>query len=233
MPAGQRRTRGTRDAAAAREAILEAAVKEFAAKGFAGARMDAVAREARVAKGLIFFHFGTKEGLWVAALERIYGMLRAGQDEAGLDGLGPVEGMRRLVRDTFRLFLERPEIVALMNEENLHRARHVAASPRIRALYNPLFTAMDRLLAAGRARGQFQEDVDVTALYVALSGLGYFYCANRWTLSAAFAGDLFAPGRVAAYEAMISDMVVAYLLRPGADRLGQAGDAPKREYSGD
>lgn len=225
--------RGTRDAAAARAAILEAAVKEFAAKGLAGARMDAVAREAQVAKGLIFFHFGTKEGLWVAALERIYGMLRAGQDEAGLDGLGPVEGMRRLVRDTFRLFLERPEIVALMNEENLHQARHVAAAPRIRALYNPLFAAMDRLLAAGRARGQFREGVDVTALYVALSGLGYFYCANRWTLSAAFAGDLFAPGRVAAYEAMISDMVVAYLLRPGADRLGQAGDAPKREHSGD
>lgn len=56
-----------------------------------------------------------------------------------------------------------------------------------------------------------RDGVDPVALYVALSGLGYFYCANRWTLGAAFAGDLFAPPRIAGYEAMIGDMVVAYL----------------------
>ncbi len=89
---------------------------EFTAKGLSGARMEAVAKAAGVAKGLVFHHFGTKEGLWVACLERIYALLRAGQDEAGLVALGPAEGMRRLVRATFRLFRDRPEIVALMNE---------------------------------------------------------------------------------------------------------------------
>lgn len=206
--------RGTRDADAAKAAILAAAVREFTAKGLAGARMDAVARDAEVAKGLVFHHFGTKDGLWVAALEHVYALLRAGQDAAGLEGLGPVEGMRRLAQDTFRLFRDHPEIVALMNEENLHRARHLRGASAIPKLYNPLFAAIETLLAEGRAQGLFRADVDVTALYVAMSGLGYFYCANRWTLSAAFAGDLFGAERIATYEVLLGEMVVAYLLRP-------------------
>lgn len=222
MALRQRRIRGTRDAEAAKAAILEAAVREFTAKGLAGARMDAIAQGADVAKGLVFHHFGTKEGLWVAALEHVYALLRAGQDAAGLEALGPVEGMRRLAHDTFRLFREHPEIVALMNEENLHRARHLRAAKSIPKLYNPLFEAIERLLREGRALGLFREDVDVTALYVALSGLGYFYCANRWTLSAAFAGDLFEPERVATYEAMLGDMVLAYLQKGGTLLPGSA-----------
>jgi len=212
----QRRRPGTRDAAGARDAILDAALREFAARGLAGARMDALARDAGVAKGLVFHHFGSKEGLWKAALERIYALLRAGQDADAFGALDPAEGMRRLARGTFRLFRAHPEIVALMNEENLHRARHVRAMPRIRALYNPLFATIEDLLARGRAAGAFRADVDATALYIALAGLGYFYCANRWTLSSAFAGDMLAPRRVAAYEALIGDMVVAYLRPPGA-----------------
>ncbi|MBL8698054.1 MAG: TetR family transcriptional regulator [Alphaproteobacteria bacterium] len=211
MPPRQRRLRGTRDSATAQAVILDAAIREFAAKGLAGARVDAIARAARVAKGLVFHHYGSKQALWVAALEHIYATLRSGQDAAAIEALGPVEGIRELARSTFRLFRDHPEIVALMNEENLHRASNVRASPRIRALYNPLFAGMQRLLDAGRRAGLFRDDVDVTALYIALSGLGYFYCANRWTLSAVFAGDLFREDRIATYESLIADMVVAHL----------------------
>ena len=222
MPQRQRRIRGTRDAEAAKALILASAVREFTEKGLAGARMQAVAQGAEVAKGLVFHHYGSKEGLWVAALEHVYGLLRAGQDAAGLEELGPVEGMRRLALDTFRLFRAHPEIVALMNEENLYRARHLRAAEGIPKLYNPLFQAIEGLLRKGHAQGLFRPGVDATALYVALSGLGYFYCANRWTLSTAFAGDLFAPERLARYEAMLGEMVIAYLLHP-ATAGDQAG----------
>jgi TetR/AcrR family transcriptional regulator len=195
----------------ARERILEAALALFARHGLAGTSMDAVARRARVAKGLVFHHFGSKQALYRTAMEATYAALRARQDATDLTGLGPAAGMRRLVTDTFRIFRERPEIVAMMNEENLHRARHIRASKAIPALYNPLLDQIGRLLAQGRDEKLFRADVDPVALYVALSGLGYFYCANRWTLGAAFAGDLFQPTRIAGYEAMIGDMVVAYL----------------------
>jgi TetR/AcrR family transcriptional regulator len=214
MALRQRRIRGTRDAEAAKAAILASAVREFTAKGLAGARMDEVARGAEVAKGLVFHHFGSKQGLWVAALEHVYTLLRVGQDEMALDALGPVEGMRRLAHDTFRLFRAHPEIVALMNEENLHSGRHLRTAKGIPRLYNPLFATIERLLAAGRAQNLFRDDVDVTALYIAMSGLGYFYCANRWTLSAAFAGNLFDADRLDTYEEMLGKMVVAYLRKP-------------------
>jgi len=230
VPARKRTKPRLRDSEAARAAILSAAVAEFTQKGLAGARMEAIARAAGVAKGLLFHHFGTKEGLWTAALKTVYALLRAGQDETGLAALGPVEGMRRLVRETFRLFRNHPEIVALMNEENLHRARHLRAARNIPVLYNPLFAAIESLIVQGHDAGIFRRNVDVTALYVALSALGYFYCANRWTLSAAFAGDLFNEDRIARYEVMIADMILAYLCAPEWEAhsiLPRGGDAKR------
>jgi len=52
-----------------REAIVAAAVEEFARWGYDGASTNRIAQTAQVAKGLIFRHFGSKEGLFSAALE--------------------------------------------------------------------------------------------------------------------------------------------------------------------
>src|SRR5262245_10723502 len=51
-------------AAARREAILEAALDEFSARGFAGARLEDVAKRAGVAKGTIYLYFADKEALF-------------------------------------------------------------------------------------------------------------------------------------------------------------------------
>jgi TetR/AcrR family fatty acid metabolism transcriptional regulator len=59
----------TRDAAASREAILEAAEKVFAEHGFHAARVEEIARAAGVAKGTVFLHFGDKENLLFALVE--------------------------------------------------------------------------------------------------------------------------------------------------------------------
>ena len=47
-----------------RERILSAALKEFAAKGFAGARVDAIARRAAINKRMLYHYFGNKERLF-------------------------------------------------------------------------------------------------------------------------------------------------------------------------
>jgi AcrR family transcriptional regulator len=51
-------------AAARRDAILEAALDEFSAKGFASARLDDVAKRAGIAKGTIYLYFADKESLF-------------------------------------------------------------------------------------------------------------------------------------------------------------------------
>ena len=53
-----------------RERILSAALKEFSAKGFAGARVDAIARRANINKRMLYHYFGDKEGLFKAVLSR-------------------------------------------------------------------------------------------------------------------------------------------------------------------
>lgn len=200
-----------RDPARTRQKILNAALREFAASGYSGAGVEAIARRSGVAKGLVFHHFGTKEGLYVAVQERMYESLRRRQNETQLEGLGPVEGMRRLVIDTFRGFREMPWIIRLMNEENLHRARHIRGAKAIPALYNPLLAAIEGLVAAGREQGLFRADVEPVGFYVALSGLGYFYQSNRYTLGTVLQVDLGDEARIAAYETLIADMVLAYL----------------------
>ena len=69
---------------ARREAILDAALEEFAAKGYAGARMEDIARRAGVAKGTLYLHFGDKEGLFNGLAESAFAPMHALAKAAGL-----------------------------------------------------------------------------------------------------------------------------------------------------
>ena len=60
----------TRNPERSRERILAAALKEFAAKGFAGARVDFIAQRAAINKRMLYHYFGSKEGLFKAVLRR-------------------------------------------------------------------------------------------------------------------------------------------------------------------
>jgi len=61
---------GGRNPQQTQQRILEAALEEFAAKGFAGARVDAIARRARINKRMLYHYFGDKEGLFREVLRR-------------------------------------------------------------------------------------------------------------------------------------------------------------------
>src|SRR5216684_4278212 len=59
-----------RDPARTRRRIVGAAFKEFAAYGFAGARVDRIARRAQINKRMLYHYFGDKQGLWREVLRR-------------------------------------------------------------------------------------------------------------------------------------------------------------------
>ena len=99
MPNSKRRTQPPRrrDPDRTREAILIAAQHEFAAKGLSGGRVDAIARRARANKRMIYHYFGSKDGLYLAALERVYAELRGTERRLDLAHLAPEAAIRRLV----------------------------------------------------------------------------------------------------------------------------------------
>ena len=61
--------RKVRDLERTREALLKAGLAEFAAKGLAGARTDAIAAAAGVNKALIYYYFKSKDALYLAVVE--------------------------------------------------------------------------------------------------------------------------------------------------------------------
>ncbi len=66
-----------RRARASPDRILNAAALEFAERGFAGARVDRIARRARVNKAMLYYYFGSKQALYRALLRRMFALVAA------------------------------------------------------------------------------------------------------------------------------------------------------------
>ena len=200
-----------RDPIQTQDRILAAALAEFARRGFDGARVEAIAKRAKTSKNLLYHYFGSKEDLYVKALEQTYETLRRHQNSVQLAGLGPVEAMERLCESTFQVFIDVPEIIVMLNTENLHRGKHIAKSPIIRALYDRLSDSIRTILSDGEKAGVFRSGVDAVDLYISISALGYFYLSNRYTLSLLFARELGSADNLARRKAHIVDLVLSFL----------------------
>lgn len=194
-----------------RTQILEAATDEFSARGLGGARVDSIARAAGVNKRMLYHYFGNKEDLFLAVLERAYEKIRGQESALRLENLPPAEAMRRLVRFTFKYFVENQYFVALLNSENLHKARHIRRSGRATAINSPVIGILDKLLKRGRKEGVFRGGVDPVHLYISIAGVAYFYISNIHTLSTIFARDLNAPAALAERERHITEVIMGYL----------------------
>ena len=179
-----------RDPDRTREAILVAAQHEFAAKGLSGGRVDEIARRAHANKRMIYHYFGNKEGLYLAALERVYEELRGTENTLDLAHLAPTAAIQRLVEFTFDYSRGHPELISLINNENLHRARYLRKSKKVRELHSPFVKLLDDILRRGVAEGVFRAGVDPVDLYVTIAAVGYFYLSNNRTLSTIFGRDL-------------------------------------------
>ncbi|GIK87335.1 MAG: hypothetical protein BroJett026_28160 [Betaproteobacteria bacterium] len=213
-----------RDAGRTRAAILAGAIAEFAAHGLGGARVDRIAQRARVNKRMLYHYFGAKDALYLAALEAAYERIRSEEQRLDLAHLPPEQGVRELVAFTWRYFLAHPEFMSLLNTENLHRARHLRRSRKIRALHSPLVATLSELLERGRRDGVFRGGVDAVQLYVSIAALGYFYLSNSHTLSTIFGRNLRAPRALAERLEHITGLVMS-ALRPGTD-LRAPAEAP-------
>src|SRR5213596_338792 len=80
-----------------RARIVRAAIDEFAARGFKGASMDAIAARTDTTRALINYHFGGKEQIYLAVLEHVYAEIRQAESLLDLDHLDPAAAIRRIV----------------------------------------------------------------------------------------------------------------------------------------
>jgi AcrR family transcriptional regulator len=207
------RANGGRDPERTRRGILDSATAEFARYGLGGARVDRIAARAGANKRMLYYYFGSKEALFLAALEAAYARIRGAERALDLDHRDPREAVRRLVEFTWRYFLEHPEFLTLLNSENLHKGRHLKRSRRVHGMHTPLVETLRGILRRGERQGLFRKGVDPVQLYISIAGEGYFYLSNRYTLSRIFGRDLMAPGALQARAEHITQMILNALRR--------------------
>ena len=204
-----------RDAERTRAEILEVATREFSEHGYSGARVDEIAERTRTTKRMLYYYFGSKEGLYIAVLEQAYAGIRAAEQRIDVDHLDPETAIRRLAELTFDHHEAHPDFIRLVSIENIHRAEHMAKSVRLANLNVPAIDLIARILERGRAAGVFPRDVDAIDVHTMISAFCVFRVANRHTFGTLFRRDLLDPDRREHYRRMLGDMVVEYLTSGG------------------
>ncbi|WP_323121681.1 TetR family transcriptional regulator [Burkholderia alba] len=202
-----------RDPEGTRRRILLAAADEFASGGLFGARVDQIARRAETNERMLYYYFGSKEQLFTAVLEHAFSALTEAERVLDFDGVAPVEAVTRLAHFVWDYYRDHPELLRLINNENLHEARYMQKSSRIREMISPIVTTLGNVLARGQKAGLFRSDVDPLRFYVTLSGLGYYIVSNRFTLAATLGRDFSTADERAEMVKMNTELLLAYLLR--------------------
>ena len=179
-----------RDAEATKDRILMAAREEFALAGLGGARIDKIAAAADANKQMIYHYFGSKDGLFTAALEAEYAQFRAAEAALDLERLDPIEALTKLVTFTWRYYLDFPGFIGLVNSANLHKARHLETSKDFQQINRPFLLRMRKIIARGVSSGQFRDDIDPVQLQITIAAAGYHYLNNRFTGTIVYERDM-------------------------------------------
>jgi len=204
--------RRQRDPARTKIEILEVATQEFADRGFAGARVDEIAARTRTTKRMIYYYFGSKELLYIAALEKAYETIRITEQSVDIVNLDPVAAVRKLAELTFDRHEANPNFSRLVSHENTQRAKFINADGGFPGLDRPVIKMLQNALVQGRLDGVFRRDIDVFDLHMLISSFCFFRVNNQYTFAANFNRNLVESSRRAMYREMIGDLVVQYLI---------------------
>jgi AcrR family transcriptional regulator len=189
--------------------ILKVATAEFAANGYAGARVDEIAARTRTTKRMIYYYFGSKEGLYLAVLERVYAQIRQVERGIHIGELTPDEALRTIAEATYAHHTTHEAFIQLVSIENIHRAEHLRQSETILRENATAITLLEEVIDRGVRAGMFRDDVDAVDVHMMISAYACFHVANRHTFAAIFDRDMLDPGLQVSHRRLIGDMVVA------------------------
>lgn len=194
-----------------RERILRAAVKEFAAKGLSGGRLETICTVSCVNIRMIYHYFGSKEGLYIAVLEETLGGLRKQELKLAFNDAPPLEAMLQLFEFTYEHFAANPRLISLLSGENLLKAKFLKRSKRTPVISSPVIAQLKSILARGEAEGRFRPGIDPLQLYVLIVSLSYFHLSNGFTLSVIFEQNVFDSQWLADHKQMARGVVERYV----------------------
>ncbi len=171
--------------AESRARILDAALREFSAKGFAGARTEQIAAAAGVNKALLYYYFASKEKLYLAAIQSAADRDRESSMAIRNLQASPGERVLRAALNHFDRILTQREFQSLMQQEmmRLHKGEEGAIALLVERVFEPLQKAFESMVREGMASGEL---IEADWLQVQLAALGanvfYFLSAPVWRM---------------------------------------------------
>lgn len=137
------------------ERIVSAALQEFAARGFDGAKVDRIARDARVNKAMLYYHFNSKAALFIEILRTQFGAVADAVETVRSAGGSPEQQLRAFVDTIARQALARPHFPHMWLREIADGGRHVDAS--VIREFRRVLTTLAAILADGHCAGVFRK----------------------------------------------------------------------------
>jgi len=155
--------------------VLAAARAEFAAHGFSGAGVDRIAARARVNKAMIYYHFGSKIGLYREVLRDGFLRLIARARAATGRVSSPVGKFDAYIASLLHSAAADPHLVPIVLREIASGGRHIDAETL--RLMTGLFDVVRDIIDAGQAAGEFG-DMDPLLTHFVVMGSTMFCVAN-------------------------------------------------------
>jgi AcrR family transcriptional regulator len=200
-----------------RAAILRAAAQEFAEHGIAGARTDAIARQAKVNKALLYYYFKDKETLYGAVLDHAFSGLKSTVFQV-LDSGQPTREKFLTYVGAYFDFVAANQVYPKLMQREMMRARE-GQSPHIDKLvknyFQPIYVRVGELLRKGIAEGEFRA-VDPAHFIPSMISMIVFYFSSAPVMQKIVRFNPLAPQRITERRAAVLDFVSAALFRPDA-----------------
>lgn len=201
----------TRNAEQTKRDILHTALEEFASFGLAGARVDRIAEAMQTTKGMIYYYFGNKEGLYKAVLEQIYTELRKEEEGLSLKELPPLTALERLIDFSIDYHEKHSAFVRLVMIENINDAHYLRETGLDSIARYKILTALDDIIERGRLSGVFKREIYPVDLHLLYSSFCFYRISNRATVNTILGLNMLNSDNAKRHKRMIKDAIIAYM----------------------
>jgi TetR/AcrR family transcriptional regulator len=197
-----------------RAAILQAAVREFADHGIAGARTDAIAKSAGVNKALLYYYFQDKDSLYGAVLDKVFSGLR----DTVMGALGsdatPSAKIMAYAGAYFDYIAANPLYPRLVQREMMRAGRGQSAHIQhiVKDYFRPVYSRITEVLAEGIGAGEFRP-VDPLHFIPSMIAIIVFYFTGAPVMQIMTRVNPLLPERVAERREAVLDFISAALFR--------------------
>ncbi|HVA94253.1 MAG TPA: TetR/AcrR family transcriptional regulator [Candidatus Dormibacteraeota bacterium] len=204
--------RNARDLTTARR-IVAAAENIFSEQGLAGARMDEIARAARVNKALLYYYFHSKQELYRFVLETLLSQLRSGVGNPAAAAMSSRMRLAAVVDHFFDFVQRHPNYPRLIQREMMSNGPNIEWI--VSEYYRPLHGRLVHLIEEGIACGEFRR-VDTGNTALTIVSIMVFYFSAAPVLTRILGHDPLRPREVTRRRRAVHDFLTHGLFRPGA-----------------